>query len=640
MPSIEPVQNKSGKRRLTSILGHVSISKRSLGIAGATAALFVTAVGGTLFFLPVSWAKHIAEGRLRAQFGVPATIGSLQRESGPGFSPVILVRDIHVPQPAWVGQGALATIGTVRLRLHALPLLLGRLSAEPLSIQDASIHLVRSAEGNVNWQRPGGGRGGRRPPSLAGLTVSNTVVQYDDARQLRHFTLHVALAPATGLRVHGTGQVDGAPVQVGITSAKATDGAAWPFKAVIDGPRLGIVAEGAMQRPLELDAMRFKVRARADDLQRLDRIVEAGLFGTQPVTIVASVAHSRTEWNLTSFDGRVGDSPFKGRLSVLKDQGRTKLDGQVRFSRLNFDDLASDAGQAAAAVLERKLGPLLVPNTRINIRKIKKTDGQIDLRVDQVTGGKRPSSLKTLSGHLALDDRILHVSALRVGLEKGDIVGQVIVKQRDDRPKPVVTIDLSLENSSVAALAGAKTGGISGDVKGRVHLEGIGDTIREAVGASTGEIGLVARSGSLPENVAALIGFDLGKGLLGSKEKTTAMRCAVVGLAVNRGRGAIRTLVVDTDISQSVGSGTITFPAEALDLSVRGQPKGKALLRYDRPVRIGGTIRAPKVVTPPDMKSAGSILGVIGRSLGTSPTATASDADCETLSGHALASWR
>jgi len=585
---------------------------------------------------PASWLRGTAERRLSAQVGSPVRIAALDRESVFSFSPVIRMTGIDIAQPGWAGRGKLATISRLRIRVHLTSLLGGRLKADVLTATGVRLNLARGADGRVNWRaerRKAGERDGGSNLNLA--TVEDAVVNYRDDFQKRTFMIALTISPNKGLQANGSGTIDGTPVRLALRGAPMILGRHWAFDALIDGPALRIHALGSMAAPLRTSDMRFRMTARADDLKLIDRVIEAGLFGTQAVDLSADVQHRDATWKIGRLAGRIGESALTGRLTVHK-SARVKLDGDVHFSRLNFDDLASDAGNFRALALQRTQGLRLVPNTRVNIRKIDKTDGRIAIRIDQIVGGQRPSSLRNLTGVLTIDDRILTIAPLRIGLSRGAITGRAVVDQRAGQPKPTVTLALDMADSSIAALAGG--GGqaeINARVDARVRLTGIGDTLREAVGNADGSIGVVAHSGFLPAKIAALMGFDIGKAAFGEDDARSSLRCGVLRLDVRHGRGTADPLILDTGISQSRGIGTLQFPAEAWAITLTGAPKRDAL-RLPGSVLLRGTVREPEIVVPKGTKSVGNVLKAIGRAIGGHNGPAAVDADCAALSRRAI----
>jgi AsmA family protein len=533
----------------------------------------------------------------------------------------------------------LASIGLLRVRVRLLPLLLGRLSAQPLTASEVRLHLRRAADGQVNWRaRPlsmaSTSRRTRAQQDFSGLNVHDAQVSYQDDKQKRSFQVVAEIDPRTGVTIRGSGLVDGATVRVQANGGPLLSGKAWPFSARLAGPQLRMAAVGSMAAPLTMNKMNFDVTAEADDLKRIDRIIEAGLFGTQPVSLQAKVARDGQSWHVDGLRGRIGGSPVDGYIHTHKEDGRTKLEGRVHFSALDFDDLASNAGHAKALALEQAEGLKLVPNTRINIRKIRRTDGHIAFVADRIVGGRRPSSIKDAQGTLDLEDRILTVSDLRLGLDKGAIVGRAVVDQRDDAPHPAVTLDLDLKDSTLSAIAGGKSADVDAKLRGRVRLRGRGDTLREAVGTSNGRIGLAATDGALPAKMAAMLGFDVGKALTADKSDVASLRCALIGLKLTNGRGAVTPLLVDTSSSQLTGSGTVSFPQETLSLRLIGAAKGKAVLQFPGTISAEGTIRAPKITLPPKSKSVGSVLRAVGHALSGDTRVVTADADCRRLAAN------
>jgi uncharacterized protein involved in outer membrane biogenesis len=606
---------------------------RAYALAAATVAALLLIL---LAAFPVAWLKGTAERKLAAYFEAPVRVGIVLRESVFSFRPIIGISNIEVDQPRWAGEGKLASIRRLRLRLHILPLLIGRIDTELLTASGVRLSFVRDASGRKSWQKSAEQEAGTGGPVMTDLSIDDAVLRYRDALQKREFTLNVRADPRTGVVAKGEGRVDGAPVRITLRGGPTVIDGPWPFTAVIEGPQLGMRLTGDMDGPFWTDQMRFRILARADDLKRIDRVIEAGLFGTQAVNLAADVQHDGEVWTIDKLSGTIGKSALVGRLSARKHDGRTQLEGDVRFRNLNFDDLANDRGNAKGVAIEQAQGLRLVPNTRVNIRKIDRTNGRITVRVDRIDGGRRPSSLTNLSAVLVLKDRLLTVEPLRIGLRRGAITGKAIIDQHDGGPKPRVTIALDMIDSSIAALAGGSDGEVDGRVDARVRLTGVGDTIREAVGTSDGSIGVVARSGSLPAKMAAMLGFDIGKGLLSGAEGRASLRCAVVKLDVVRGRGTLNPLLVDTSLSQTRGTGTVSFPDESLTITLTGAPKGDAALRLPGSVSAHGTIREPEILIPKSTKSLGNVLKGIGRSIAGKNEPAATDADCDGLARQAI----
>ena len=386
---------------------------------------------------------------------------------------------------------------------------------------------------------------------------------------------------------------------------------------------------------LDTRHMKARIATRATDLKLVDRIIEAGLFGTQPVDLAANVERDGDHWSIGNLAGTIGTSDIAGRATIIKAPAGTQLDASIHARRLDVEDLASDGGTAAAIALERAQGLRLVPNTRVNIGKVGLAKGRLVFQVDRIVSARRPSALVSAKGVLTIDGKLLTASPLELGLTRGAIAGTVTVDQRNNRAKPIVTLALDMRNSSIGALFGGD-GKIDAPVEARVAVTGQGDTIREAVGNADGTIGLVARDGALPAKLASLLGFDIGRTLFAGDEDRAALRCAVVRLDMRQGMGTIAPLIVDTSKSQTTGRGTVRFPDEALAINLSGAPKGGSVLRVPGSITAAGSIRDPRVMIPREVKSIGNVLKGIGRAITGKNGPNATDADCGALSRRAI----
>ena len=608
------------------------ISSRLTKIAGWTCGA-VFALFLVIGFFPWGMLRGTIEARASEFVGRPVTIGALDRVDSFGFHPTVAIRDVRVPQAAWAGVGDLARVRAATVTFSVWPLLRGGFSPEDIVADGVRLAFVRDANGRTNWSKDEDSKGGGRRFDLSGLTIRDAVVSYADAKQDRSFKMRFSADAAGGLSGQGTGTVRGAPVRIAVSGPTIDRAGPWPFRARIDGDALTMHATGTMDRALDTDAMTLDVSARAADLKFIDAVIEAGLFQTRPVQMRAHVRHDRGKWTITKLAGTIGQSDLRGHLTVHKVDGRSKINGALDSRRLAFDDLSSARGRAAGRALEARIGPRLVPNTRIDLGKIDTTDGRLAFHIRSIVG-EDSDTLVNMRGVMTMDHQRLTLAPLRLGLAQGVVTGRAVVEQREGKPAPTLTLDLRLDNGRVATFA--NDGQITGRIAARARLQGTGETIRAAVGRSTGTLGFVARDGSLPARYAAALGFDAGRALLADAGEPAALRCLVAHLDMRGGTGRADTVIIDTALSQLTGSGTVSFPDERLDILLRGTPKQKVMLRIPGSVMMTGTLQQPSLVVPPQVKSAGNILKAIGdRLLGHSgPLAT--DANCAALTARAL----
>ena len=608
--------------------------RRVRWIGGGVLALFFVLLALAAIF-PFGWLRPQLEARLSKQLGLPVTIAALERRQAISFTPTLDIGELRIAQPGWAGAGELAIIDTASVTLPVLPLLIGRVDPSTIEIGRGRLVIVRDGAGRTNLPARGSGDGGGS--QLADLRIRNLAVDYRDAKQDRRLSVRLA-SDERGLRIAGTGAIAGNPVRVTASGPRVAGHGdrPWPFVVRIAGPALDLAATARMDRPLSLRHLDLSVKVRADDLKLVDRVIEAGLFGTQPVNLAAEARRDGDDWNIRRIAGTIGRSDIAGALTVKKRDGRVRLDGQVRSNRLDFDDFASDAGMAAAKALEQAQGLKLVPNARVNIAKMAETDGRIAVDIRRIFSARRPSSLANAKGVLTIERGLMTAEPLRVGLTRGAITGRVTVDQRGRPGAPKVTLDLRLTGASIATLMGGGDAPVDAPLSGRALLTGVGDTIRAAVGRSDGRIGLVARDGVLPARIASALGFDAGRALTTDEDSRARLRCAIVALDVRGGTGQFAPLLVDTDRSGTTGTGTLRFPQETLAITLTGAPKKDSVLRLPGTVRVGGTLRAPDIVIPPGTKSAGNILKAIGRAIGGNQGALAQDANCAALSARAL----
>ena len=580
---------------------------------------------------PVGWLKSRIETAITDATGAPARVGSVERAEAFSFTPTIIVRDVHIAQPDWAGDGDLLRLNEARFRVPVLRAIRGQVEPDGIRITGLRAHLIRDEAGRRNWERDRKDDAGSGSPTrLNDLTIEDAVVRYDDAQRNRSANVRIAF-DAKGLRIAGQGTVRGSAVRIAAMGAPITEGS-WPFRAEVTGDALSMKLDGRMAQALDTGRFTGKVTASGDSLKTLDAIIEAGLPGTQPVRFTADIERANPDWIITNLNGTIGRSNIAGELKVEKANGRTRLTGKLDSSGFDFDDLADDAGRARGAAKAARTGPRLVPDTDIDIGNIDTTDGRIEFNLRRLLW-RSPAPFRSARGVLTMDDRQLTIEPLSSALTRGSVTGRIFIDARG-REVPMVTIDLKLADSTLSTFAGH--GDISGRLRGRAELTGPGRTLRQAVGNANGMVGLVATNGVLPARMASFVGLDIGRGVTGDSDERARLNCLVFRMDLRGGTGRLNPLVVDTSKSQANVTGTIDMKTDRLNWSLTGAPKQKSLLRYDRPLPIGGTIKNPSAFPPKGSRSAGTVLRLLGKAITGDQKPLATDANCGVLAMRAL----
>lgn len=596
---------------------------RWIGRVSAALCLFALLCLLILGAFPVSIFKDAIARHIGSRLATEVSIGSVARRETFSFTPTIMLRDLAIRQPRWAGTGNMVQARSVEVRISTLSLIIGR-GAQPDSAMahGLSLALVRDMAGRANWEgRKKGKAGEDRGNGLGRLLIPDGRLSLRDAR--RSLSLAGTLvSDRSGFHVDATGRFHHAPARLAIRGgaiAGQSADAAYPIRLRLDSPLLRLDASGQTDGPLDLRSMRLNVHAASPNLKYLDDVIEAGLFGTRPIDLRATVRHAGRDWFVERMAGRIGRSTLTARADVLKRQGRTKIDADVHFGAFDFDDLSDAQGRAKAQAIEARIGPRILPGTRINIAKVGPTDGVIRFRADRLL--LKDSTFRSLAGTIRLDGKLLTVSDIRADMASGRMTGALRIDQRGGAAKPRFAIDLLFSDGRLETVIG--TDGATGLLRGRVALTGTGDTIREALARADGHAGLIVQDGRVKRTLAAVLGQDLGKAIgaaVRDKDADVALRCLAIDFAARGGVLVPSPFVVDTGISSGTGHGTLSLATERIALTISGQSRKPSGLRLVDPIAVGGTFTAPTLSAagdPPGSKvGAGSIVKAVGKSIG------------------------
>jgi AsmA family protein len=595
----------------------------------ATACALAALLLAALLVLSFGWAwfRKPLERHLSRELGSPVTIAAIRRVDHGFLHPEIHIGNVHVAQPEWVGGGDMIVVRSATVRLPLLPLLFGQVRPQSVTIDGLSINLVRRDAVHANWKgMPGGGGGGG---SLGHLTIRHGVLTLDDRKRDHHFTAAVE-ADDTWLRIAGRGDLAGHPSTIALTAPPPVGNAAWPFRFDYRSAIANGTLVGRADHPLDIGHFDARAVAWGDDLRHLDLLIEAGLPGTQPARLTANLRHDRPDWTIRDLNLRLGRSRFAGNITVKKVYARTRLDGDIVSTGLDFDDLASNEGLAIAAAKRKRFGPRIFPDTAIHLEHLRQTDGAIRFDIRRLIS-KTPSQVRAVKGTVTLDHGVLTARPLTATLSPGAVTGTAQVRHKSGAP--ILSLDLRVSGARLESMLGDTA---TGALAAHVRLTGAGRTVRAAIGHASGMIGVVGRDGTVNRRAALFLGSDAGRALFEGKSDKAGLRCLIAHFDARSGTAMAAPLVFDTDVSRTEGSGTIDLATERLALSLAGKPKLDHAVKLHVPINIEGSLSDPRVAPQSLPKTVGTVFKLIGNAIGGKHEEPAPDADCAGLAAQAL----
>jgi uncharacterized protein involved in outer membrane biogenesis len=218
-------------------------------------------------------------------------------------------------------------------------------------------------------------------------------------------------------------------------------------------------------------------------------------------------------------------------------------------------------------------------------------DADVRLEARQIDAGKLP--VESLEAQVELDDGVLRVSPLQVGLADGDVSGSIRLDARRD---PITTAtDLEARGIDLPQLFPGINPDSVGRIGGNVQLQGDGNSVAAMLTTADGDVGFVMGPGRISNLLLELAGLDIAEALrfLLDEDRTVPVRCAYTDLAVSDGVARTRALAFDTTDTVIVGEGTVSLRNEELDLELDPMPKDVSPVSLRGPLEIGGSFKDP-----------------------------------------------
>jgi uncharacterized protein involved in outer membrane biogenesis len=230
--------------------------------------------------------------------------------------------------------------------------------------------------------------------------------------------------------------------------------------------------------------------------------------------------------------------------------------------------------------------------------------------------------MHSVAAKISVDHGVMVVAPLSADVSDGKLTARVKLDANSDNP--AADVDLKLSNWQLGLLPYKHPDPppLEGVLQARIAVTGHGRSIHQVAASANGTVTAIIPHGSIRASLAELTGINLrGLRLFLTKNPQQAMiRCGVARFQAQDGTLTANTMIIDTDAMNIEGQGSIQLDSEALDLEIRGRPKGLRFLELQTPVLVRGTLAKPSLSIQP----RGSALKLIDPGV-------AKDADCGSL---------
>ncbi len=537
--------------------------------------------------------------------------------------------------PDWASRPNLFQADKLDTRIAPLSLIFGKRRLYWLDLVNGAVDLEWNAAHTANSWTFSDKKGGEPLafPRIDVATVTGTSVRYLDPRMRVLANLDVAdirsvdatIGRAVGLK--GTGQLRETPftVTAQLLSPDATANRG-ENKLVARMRAAGNVIDvaGTLPSIADVENVPLAVTARGANLSTLLGVIDVAIPNTRTYRLRGQLVKQGEEYHFTRITGVAGKTDLAGKLTITNGE-RIHLDSVLATKSLDIvdaapfigynPDIVESRGAVAAAAATGAGAQRLLPDGNFPVETMQIFDADLKWTIGVVRSKNIPISNVDLT--LDLERGRLALSPLTFAMARGNVASDAVF---DTRSRPsAVSYDIRLAPTPMGRLLkgyGLAEAGTTGTIKGRIKLDGRGDSIHDSLASSRGRIAFVMPSGALSVRNVQLAELDIGtfaqRMFQGKLDEPVQVNCGLIGFTVRGGVAAADPILIDTKKNVIVGRGGFSFRNEAVDLAFRADSKKFSLFAGQSPVGFGGVFAAPKmsVVSKDLLARVGTGLGL------------------------------
>ena len=555
--------------------------------------------------------------------------------------PIVRASDVTFANPAWAKEPLLLNAGAVEIELDLLQLFRRQVVFPQVHLQRPEVYLEQTPDGRKSWLLDLEQKDDAARIQIGRITLDEGKLGYDDVATKTRINATISSTSAQqrevspyALAFTAVGLLKGIAIK-----AKGSGGPAvslrdetLPYPLQLDATigNTHISSEGTVTGLLKLSTLDMKLALRGENLDQLFPIIGIATPHTRAYVTNGRLVRAGNEWHYQDFKGRFGESDIAGSVKVTVGGQRPMMVADLTSSVLDIDDLGPFIGARPGTVTAARRAALgapavvnpdiqtqtqtqtpsaarpasaatptrmrVLPNRPFSTERWNSLDADVNLRAKTIRRAAE-LPLENLRLHMLLRDSVVTLDPLDFGLAGGHLNALITL---DGRKRPIqMQARVKAQKLLLAKLfptVDLNKASI-GQVNGVFDLKGAGDSVGQMLATSNGKVSLVVAGGQISRLMMEKAGLHLWEMLQLnlSGDQLIELRCAVADFDVKAGILRPNTLVLDTQVTTIMGTGSIDLGREQLDLTLNQKTKNTSPLALRSPLFIRGSFVKPVV---------------------------------------------
>lgn len=542
--------------------------------------------------------------------------------------------------PPWATEKQMVAANAVGIALNLPQLLRQNIVFDEVRLDRAVVFLEQGSNARKSWLLDRNQQDEEARIQIDRLTLEQGTLGYDDAgqktslrAQLSSGTTPAQDSTGAGLTFSVQGHYKGLALKAvgsgGPVLALRDEKTPYPLKIDASVGHTRVQAEGTITSLLNFTAVDMRLALRGRSLEQLFPLLGIAFPVTRPYATEGHLLHSGNRWRYDKFSGRIGASDIAGWLQVDTGGKRPALKAELVSELLDIADLGPligarpgviQAAQQAAPAPSQTAAATpatarVLPELAFKTERWSSVDAEVSLQAKTIRHAKA-LPLDNLLTHLSLRDSVLTLAPLSFGLAGGELNALVSLDGRSDPIQAKIRVQAKKIHIAKLFPTVALNQTSIGQVNGELDLAGTGNSVRRMLATSSGKVGLVVAGGQISKMMMEKAGLHLWEilALTVTGDRLVKLRCAVADFQVRQGVMHAQALILDTEVTTLIGSGSIDLGQERLNLTLNQKTKKTSPLALRSPIYVRGSFAKP-VVGVDKGRIAARALGALGLSL-------------------------